>query len=242
MSSTVESKLSFNVRMMSAIKLREKEVLFIHLGSSGIILKTAMGTMAVDVGSLLEKVELKKLQNLRLLLFTSNHISNYSPEATSRIFKETDTDIVGEPSIIKELARKIPAEKLTAAVPGTSYDVGRFKVSAFRGISDESASSYKVNAGDLSIFCGENWWFVTNGNFLVDVAFLPISGSSVSPEYAARMVTGLKAKVVVITNGSEAQKEEFSETISDMEPEMEVIIPELHSLKKLIIRGNQKGA
>lgn len=59
-------------------------MVFMYLGYSGLVLRMADGTVAMDVSNLLKGEEIEALEDLDLL-FTHNHWNHYEPETTVNI-------------------------------------------------------------------------------------------------------------------------------------------------------------
>ena len=121
------------VRELSTSSLRDYGAAFVYLDYSGVIVRTASGTVAFDVADLLKSEEISALKSLDLLLFAHTHWDHYKPKKTLELFSATGTHLVAEPLVAKDLEGKIPPDKLTSAVPGETYTIGGFKISTVSG-------------------------------------------------------------------------------------------------------------
>lgn len=226
-----------SVRELFSLPLGRGEAAFIYLGYSGVILRMNGGTIAFDVANLLKEEEIRALEGLDLLLFTHGHGDHYKSRETIEIFQATGAYILAEPSVAKDIRSKVPYDKLTAAEPGKTYDIGNFKITAVRGVHRGPINLYQVKMGGSSVFHGGDSGYVTVKEYPADLAFLPTGRPSptASPEDASRMAMDLKPKVVVAIHGSTDQNGKFKMIIKKKMPETTVIIPEPYKPIKVVL-------
>jgi L-ascorbate metabolism protein UlaG (beta-lactamase superfamily) len=216
---------------------RDEEIVFMHLGYSGVILRMRNKTIAFDVANLLTSDEINAIQNLDLLLFTHGHDDHYKLKDTLEIFNATEAKIVAEPSVANDLNGKIPPEKLISAEPGGTYNIDNFKVTAISGIHRGPNNLYHVKTGELSILhCGDSG-YVSLKDYPAKIAFLPTGDPSptASPKDAVRMALDVRPKYAVAIHGSGNQNKDFEKELKKKMSEITVIIPERRRSKKVAI-------
>ena len=218
----------------------ENEVSFIYLGYSGVIIKTAKGTILVDPADLLNAGELLALKSkgVGLVLFTHSHGDHFNVNVATDIFKATGAPVVAESSVARSLMTRIPSSKLTHAMPGNRYTIGDFTVNAIKGIHVGPICLFQIKVGGLSIFHGGDSDYVPVKDYPSDLAFLPTGNPSptASPEAAFKMAADLKPSVIVAIHGSAAESKELERIIKEKMPNSSVIIPVPHAVKTLILK------
>lgn len=224
---------------LSESSLAMNEVAFLHLGDSGVILKTMNQTVIIDPANLLKGEEIKALRGLNLLLFTHSHGDHYNFNKTLNIFKATGAPVMAEPRVAYELRGKIPPNKLTNAIPGKIYTFGELKVNAIRGIHRDPINLYQIKIADLSIFHGGDSEYVSVKDYPSELAFLPTGRPSLptSPEPAFKMASELRSSVVVAIHGSIGQSYYFQQKVNEEMPEITVIVPEPWKLMVVTLKG-----
>ena len=226
-----------SVRDLFSPALERSEAAFMYLGYSGVVLRMMGGTVAFDVADLLKGEEIRALESLDLLLFTHSHGDHYKSRETLEIFRATGAQIVAEPLVARDLRGKVPSDKLTAAEPGRTYDIGDFKITAVRGVHRGPINLYHVKMGELSVFHGGDSGYVSVSEYPADLVFLPTGRPSptASPEDALRMALDLKPKVAVAIHGSASQNSAFEKAVREKVPETTVVIPEPYKPKKVAL-------
>jgi L-ascorbate metabolism protein UlaG (beta-lactamase superfamily) len=218
----------------------DNEVSFTFLGYSGVIIKTAKGTILVDPANLLNAGDLLALKSggLGLVLFTHSHGDHFNANVALDIFKATGAPVVAESSVARNLMAKIPSSKLTHAMPGNRYTVGAFTVNAIKGIHIGPICLFQIKVGEVSIFHGGDSNYVPLKDYPSDLAFLPVGDPSptASPEAAFKMAADLKPSVIVTIHGSAAQSKEFERIIKEKMPNCSIIIPVPRAEKTLVLK------
>jgi len=218
-----------------ASSLGEKDVAFMFLSYSGVIVRTSKGTIIIDPADLLKEKELNVLKEnkIDLVLFTHGHGDHYNPESTLDLLEATDAPILAEPSVADSLKEAVPSDKLTSAAPGKTYTIGGITVSAVKGIHVGPIDLFHIKIGDISIFHGGDSGYVPLKDYPADLAFLPtgMPSPSASPQKAFQMAEDINPSVIVAVHGSASQSRELEDKVKDAMPETIVIIPEAFTTK-----------
>ncbi len=218
----------------------DNEVSFTFLGYSGVIIKTAKGTILIDPANLLNAGDLLALKSggVGLVLYTHSHGDHFNANVALDIFKATGAPVVAESSVARSLMAKIPSSKLTQATPGNRYTIGEFAVNAIQGRHIGPICLFQIKVGGLSIFHGGDSDYVPVKDYPSDLAFLPTGDPSptASPEAAFKMAADIKPSVIVAIHGSAAQSKEFEKKIKENMPNCSVIIPVPRAEKKITIK------
>jgi len=218
----------------------DNEVSFIFLGYSGVIIKTAKGTILVDPADLLNAGELLALKSkgVSLVLFTHSHGDHFNANVALDIFKATGAPVVAESSVARRLMAKIPSSKLTHAIPGNRYAIGAFTVNVIQGRHVGPICLFQIKVGGISIFHGGDSDYVPVKDYPSDIAFLPTGNPSptASPDAAFKMAADLKPSVIVCIHGAAEESKEFEQKIKANMPNCSVIIPVPRVEKTLVIK------
>jgi L-ascorbate metabolism protein UlaG (beta-lactamase superfamily) len=208
--------------------LEDDEVVFIYLGYSGILLRTAQTTVAFDIADLLGDKEIKAMEGLDLLLFTHGHGDHYKTDTTLQVFEAKVPHIVAESSVAKDLKGKIPEEELTMTEKGETYTIGDFTITAIEGIHRGPIILYLLEMDDKRVFHGGDSGYVSLEKYKANLAFLPIGKPSptASPEDALQMTRDLRPRTAVTVHGSDQQNMEFKRILEEAMPESILITPE----------------
>lgn len=228
---------SDSIQELFSLSLGKRELAFMYLRYSGVILRTIDGTVAFDVADLLKEDEIRALESLDLLLFTHGHGDHYNLRETLEIFMETGARIVAEPNVAEELMGKVTSEKLMAANPGITYRIGDFEITVIKGVHRGPINLYQVKIAGTSIFHGGDSGYVSVKDFPSDLVFVPtgVPSPTASPRNALRMTLDLNPKVAVAIHGSSAQNSEFEKSVQEKMPKLKVIIPEPYKPKKIFL-------
>ncbi len=223
-----------------ASSLGEKDVAFMFLSYSGVIVKTSKGTVIIDPADLLKDKELDVLKEnkIDLVLFTHGHGDHYNPDSTLDLLEATDAPVLAEPSVANSLKEAVPSDKLTSAEPGKTYTIGGITVSAIKGIHVGPINLYHIQMGDISLFHGGDSGDVSLEDFSADLAFLPtgMPSPSASPQKAFQMAEDLNPSVIVAIHGSASQSRELEGKVKEAMPETTVIIPEAFTTKEITLK------
>lgn len=228
------------IKNLFALALEEDEVAFVFLGYSGVIVRTAKGTIIIDPASMLKGEDVKPLpaSAVNLILFTHSHGDHFSHSDALAIFKATGATILAESSVASHLKAEIPSDKLISVSPGKPFSAGEITVNAIRGTHVGPIILYHIIAGKMSIFHGGDSGYVPLKGYSVDLAFLPTGQPSptASPDDAFRMAMDLKPKIIVTMHGSPGQNRELERIVKEKMSGATVIIPEPYKINKVTIK------
>ena len=214
-----------------SMELDNDDIAFLFLGCAGILLRSNYGNLAFDIGNFLQVNDMKKLNDVDLLLFTHVHGDHFNLKKAIRFQEITTAHIVAEADVMEKLRGKIPSEDLTLADPGlrhTKLSVNGYVVKAVRGVHSGSFSQYHVKQGGLNVFHAGDSGYFGLGKFPSKIAFIPTGAPSpwCAPEVALAMALHIKPKVAVATHGTDKQMKRFRDLMQNEMPNVEVVIPE----------------
>jgi L-ascorbate metabolism protein UlaG (beta-lactamase superfamily) len=217
-----------DIRQFFSPQLKKDEVAVVYLGSSGVIVKIAEKIVLFDPGDLLKDDEVKVLKEVSLLLFTHSHLDHFNVGKTMEIFKVSSSRVLAEYRVFDKLKGKIPADKITNAMSGTTYDFGEIAVKTVLGIHRGPIILYQVRIGEFTMFHAGDSGYVTVKDYPSKLAFLPTGrwSPTASPENAFKMASELKPFTAVAMHGSEGQHIEFEMKVKEKMPQMTVEIME----------------
>lgn len=234
LSSSIPAKVD-DIRDMFVPSLAENDVAFMFLSYSGVIIRTAKGTVIIDPANLLKDKELHVLEDedVDLILFTHGHGDHYNPDSTVDLFDATEAPVLAESSVANSLKEAIPPGKVTIAAHGKTYTFGDITVDAVKGIHRGPIILFRIIIGGLSLFHAGDSGYISLKDYPAELAFLPTGAPSptASPENAFKMAADLNPGVVVAIHGSAGQSKEFEGKVKKVLPGTTVVIPEAFTVK-----------
>jgi len=227
-----------SIRELFSTPLGEGEAAFVYLGYSGVVVKTEDKAVAFDVANLMKSDEISALEGLDALFFTHGHSDHYSSREALEVVGMTGARVVAEQSVAWDLRTKIPSDRLMAAEPGTTFNIGGMEVNAIEGVHRGPINLYRVTLGDLRVFHGGDSGYVPVKEHPSELAFLPTGSPSptASPRDALRMALELKPRAVVAVHGSPTQNREFGRSAREKMPGVTVLVPERYQLEKVTLK------
>ena len=216
------------------------EVLVFYLGFSGVIIRTAEGTVIIDPADMLIASDIDRLKALGVdfVFFTHGHGDHFVLSSALELFKATQAYVAAEPALAGQLRGRVPPSRLRNAAAGQSLKAGKLKLDFVAGEHVGPILLLRVQLGDIRIFHGGDSNYVPLSAFPSDVAILPTGSPSptASPDAAFRMAADLKPQVVVTVHGSDAQNEQFEKKVKAGLKDTAVLIPEPGKMVKLTLR------
>lgn len=197
--------------------LPDKNVAYMSLTFSGVIVRTPGGTIIVDPADLLAETDIAVLKKhgVQAVLYTHGHGDHFAAGAARRLALETGATIVADPAVAAGLQKAggIPPDKLISATTGRSVKAGRFTIQPITGKHIGPITLFHVQSGSVSFFHGGDSAYVPLGKFKADLAFLPTGAPSptASPDDAYRMAVDIQPRTIVLMHGSDAQNAAFSQ-------------------------------
>lgn len=225
------------VQKFLAMPLRGRQIAFMYLGYSGVVVRLAEAIVGMDVANLLMTKELTHFGNVDLLLFTHSHWDHYDPQTAARILKSSRAQVVAQQQVIDDLKKHVASDRLIAAKPETPLTVGQFEILAVDGVHPRPISIFQIKHGELSIFHGGDSGYVPVEKCTADLAFLPTGSPSpsCSPENALRFALDLSPKVIVTMHGRPNQMKKLKNLVERRMPSTSVIIPEEYTPQQLTL-------
>lgn len=229
------------IKKFFTLPLTKNDVAVMYLGWSGVLVRTANGSIVIDPANILKGDDIKALKEINLLIFTHSHGDHFVSGETVDIFKSTGAPILAEPKVVDELKGKIPADKITGTVSGKTYTFGDITVKAVQGIHRGPIMLYQIKIGDHTMFHAGDSGYVTVKDYPSELAFLPTGSPSptASPEDAFKMASELKPIVVVVIHGAEGQSKEFEKKVKEKMPQTTVVIMEPFATKTMALQGKK---
>jgi L-ascorbate metabolism protein UlaG (beta-lactamase superfamily) len=176
-----------------------------------------------------------KKGGLDVILFTHNHGDHYNASTAVKLFEATGAFILAEHLVAESLSGKIPVEKMTAGIPGKTYNFGDIKIKVIKGKHLGPINLYHIKIGGITIFHGGDSGYVPLRDYPSDMAFIPTGAPSptCSPEDAFKMASDLKPKVVVPMHGFKHEHVEFEKKVMDKMQGAKVMIPTKHVMSRI---------
>ncbi|MEM2945297.1 MAG: MBL fold metallo-hydrolase [Thermoproteota archaeon] len=209
------------VEELYSVELSRGEVAFIHLGYSGVILRTGNFTIGIDVANLLSEKEIKDIRGMSLLVYTHIHSDHFNAATAQEIFEKTGCFIAAEQAVYEALSGRVSAEKLVKLEGGESRELylreGKITLHLVYGVHPVQIILLLLEADGLRVFHGGDSGYSPSIRSLghADIAFLPTGdpSPSASPGDAVKMALDLNPSVIVLFHGSKAQHNSFTDEI-----------------------------
>ncbi|MFW9792747.1 MAG: MBL fold metallo-hydrolase [Candidatus Thorarchaeota archaeon] len=235
---TEEKKLAQSVDRLYDTDLGPKEFAFIYAGYAGILLRTKDTVLALDPADLFSKVK-SHIKSLDLITYSHSHEDHYELSNAVALFKNTDATIITEYSMVEELRKRIPAEKVLSGPEvfetvrdGPKFKIDGIRVELHRGVHPRPIVQCRITIGRLKIFhsADSGYWPVRKGK--VDIAFIPTGWPSptCAPGVALAIAMEIKPSIAVAVHGQEDQTQTFMRLVGHELPETTVVIPPVNEL------------
>jgi L-ascorbate metabolism protein UlaG (beta-lactamase superfamily) len=195
--------------------LPDKNIAYMSLTFSGVIVRTPAGTIIVDPADLLAETDFAVLKKngIQAVLYTHGHGDHFAAGTARRLALETGATIVADPAVAAALQKAggIAPDKLIAVQAGQSVKTGGFTIQPITGKHIGPITLFHVQSGSVSFFHGGDSAYVPLGKFKADIAFLPTGAPSptASPDAALQMALDVRPQAVVLMHGSDAQNTDF---------------------------------
>ena len=215
-------------------RVSDDEALILYLKYSGVLIKALDRIIAFDIANLLGRDGINEVRRLDLLIYTHSHYDHFEYKDCIDLFERTNAYIVAEKSIIRELVRKIPPDKLIDALPGEVKEQREFKIHFIEGRHVGPIILYIIEYNGLKIFHGGDSAYVPLKGFRADIAFVPVGKPSptASPMDAFKMIVDLKPKVAIPIHGTEREARELENIVKKRYPDINIVLLKEYSLFK----------
>lgn len=210
------------------------EISVLYLGLSGLMIRTYNKSVAFDIADLLGRDGLSKIKNLDLLIYTHSHYDHYNLRHCLDVFERTNTRIIAESSIIRELKGRIPSENLIEANVGQKINVNKINIYVIEGKHVGPITLFLLELDDLKIFHGGDSGYTPLKGFTAEIAFVPTGHPSptASPSDALKMIKDLQPKIVVPIHGAESEHDQLERLLEKEYPDIRVVrIEEFNPVK-----------
>jgi L-ascorbate metabolism protein UlaG (beta-lactamase superfamily) len=235
---TDQSELSKSVDELYDTELGPKDFAFIYAGYAGVLIRTKDHVVALDPSSLFSKVK-DKIRHLDLITYSHSHYDHYELKDAIALYKKTDAPIISEISMVEELRKKIPEEKVLSDSEvhqsyrdGPKFKLGSITTELHRGVHPRPIIQFRVSIGRLKVFhaADSGYWPVNKKK--VDVAFLPTGMPSPTchPAVALAMAMDIRPAFAVAVHGKDEQHQKFKDLVEHELPETTVVIPRVNEL------------
>jgi len=200
-----------------AAPLGENDAAYMFLAFSGVVVRTAAGTVVIDPANLLMGDDISVLAKHKIdaLLYTHGHGDHYDAATARDIVRATGATVVADPELAARVraSGSVPGDKILAATSGRVLTAGAAKIKGVTGRHVGPITLFHITLGGITIFHGGDSAHVPIGDCPSKLAFLPAGRPSptASPAYALKMALDVKPKVVVLVHGQEGEYAEFRE-------------------------------
>ncbi len=216
-------------------ELKDREVAFVYLGYSGIVLRVKEYTLVFDAGDLLEEEDIMDMQRPVIAMYTHNHSDHFHTRVAMKLYDLKGAIIITNDEVFKDLETFLPSTNLRLLAPRKGVRLGNARIFAIEGKHIVPTNVYYVIMDNLRIFHGGSSGYINLSKLNADIAFLPVGypSADASPESAAQIAIDLNVKYAVAIHGNEEQKELFKEILKNKKPEIDVLIPKEEELVKI---------
>jgi L-ascorbate metabolism protein UlaG (beta-lactamase superfamily) len=228
-----EISLAQSVDELYDIDLGPKEFAFIHAGYAGILLRTKTAVVAFDPADLFSKVK-NHIKSLDLITYSQSHYDHFNLNDAVALYKKTEATIISEYSMVDDLRKKIPTEKVLSGpeefqgMSSPSFKVNGIQAKLHRGVHPRPIIQFRVSIGQLKILhaADSGYWPVGKGK--IDVAFLPTGTPSPTchPGVALAMAMDTNPTFAVAVHGGKKQRQKFKALVRHELPDTTVVIPQ----------------
>lgn len=225
------------IAKLYSTQLSLSQVGFVHLGSSGILLRTRNLAVAIDVAGFLSDGQISDISRLDLLIYTHVHSDHFDTQVAQKIYDATKCLVFAESSVSDSLVGNIPSSKLFRMTGGEEFRLtigGRDVIlRTVPGVHTCNITLVGLEADGLKIFHGGDSGYTPKVAFLspADIAFLPVGGASstASPDDATKMALLLQPKIVVLFHGTSDQFSAFRAEVK-LILNAEIVVPDIGKL------------
>ncbi len=232
-----EISLAQSVDELYEADLGPKESAFIYAGYAGILLRTKTAVVALDPADLFSKVK-NHIKSLDLITYSHSHYDHYNLSDAVALYKKTKATIISEYSMVDDLRKKIPSEKVLSGpeefqgMSSPSFKVNGIQAKLHRGVHPRPIIQFRVSIGQLKVFhaADSGYWPVGKGK--IDVAFLPTGTPSPTchPGVALAMAMDTNPTFAVAVHGDKKQSKKFKDLVEHELPDTTVVIPHVNEL------------
>ena len=210
------------------VQFDQKELAFIYLGFSGIIIKIKKQVLAFDLSKeCIRQEEIEALERLDVHFYTHTHWDHWDPDVTLHMAEATGAPLVADPSVIDEMKHTISPDLMKSANPDQPISINNIAIASVTGVHPRPITLFHVTCGEIRIFHGADSGYVPLTKYPADIAFLPVGdpSPSCSPKSAVQMALDLQPKVAVPFHGNSRQLQEFHKLLGQELPQTQVITP-----------------
>jgi len=222
------------------VPLEKGEIVFMPLGIySNIMVRTQDKVILFDPSVLIKPdLEILKTRGVDLVVYTHAHSDHFSKDTAIKLLKDSNPYIVMDKHLAPQMETEMPKEKLIIAESGQSYTAGDITITGLKGEHLGPIMLFRITIGNVSIFHGGDSAYVSLGSMDADIAFVPTGAPSptCSPDYAFRMVSDVKPKIIVPMHGMDSEHEAFRKLVERELPDGKVIITEPFKSVKVAVQ------
>jgi L-ascorbate metabolism protein UlaG (beta-lactamase superfamily) len=216
------------IRELIQMPLGQKELAFIYLGFSGIIIKVNEQVLAFDIGKdCIHQDEIEVLDTLDVHFISHTHWDHWDQTIALRMLEATGAPIVADPSVIGEMKGSVSPDLLISAAPDQAFTLKDMRISSVVGIHPRPITLFQVTVADIRIFHGADSGYVPLTKVPADIAFLPVGdpSPSCSPQSALQMAQDLQPEVAVAVHGNSRQEQKIAKLLQQEMRQTQVLIP-----------------
>ena len=217
------------------LNLNEKQLAFVWLGYSGIILRLSNMTLLFDISDFLNDQQIQELREPIIILYTHIHDDHFHLRTTLKISETKDTIIITCPQVYNELKEFLPTRSLKVLQPRKGIRIGDIKVFALKGNHDCEHYIYYVIYDNVKILHLGSSGYVPLSKIKSDIIYVPVGqpSSSASPEDALRITRDIQPKYSIPMHGSDKEISEYIDLVEKENIPTKIIKPEKDKLIEL---------
>lgn len=212
-----------------------KELSFIYLGYSGVIVNFTDYVIGIDVDDLITPEIQEKIKKIDLLIYSHDHGDHFHLETAMKIYDTYGSLIVAEERAYEKMNVYIPSSHLVRVNKAIKVKIRDLVLRCIPGKHDVPIILSFITKNNITIFHGAASDYVDLKKFSADVAFVPVGkpSSTCSPESALKMIIDLKPKYAIAIHGDDKEKEKLRDLVRSEKVDTEVIIPKIGEAIKL---------
>jgi len=225
------------IKDLYSLSLGAKELAFVWLGYSGIILCFKDITLLFDISDFIEDPQIEDLKEPIITLYTHIHDDHFHLRTTLKLSEMKETIIITCPEVFDELKEFLPMTSLKKLEPKKGIKIGNTKIFALKGVHDCEHYIYYIIYNDIRVLHLGSSGYVPLSKIKSDIIFVPVGqpSSSASLEIALKITKDVKPQYAIPFHGNEEEINKYLRLVNEEKLPVKIIIPEKYKPVKLSI-------